>query len=119
MPSAHRRHAEWTPGRIRNWAAQTGEHCRRVADKIMADRPHPEQGFRSCLGLISLERRYGPERLEAACRRALSLDLTTFKSIKNMLENNQDKVPIIDDQPLPMVANKPTHVRGRAYYQQV
>ena len=116
MPSAHRRHAEWTPGRILNWADQIGDHCRLAAKRIMADRPHPEQGFRSCLGLVRLAKRYGAGRLDAACRRALALDLVSFQSVKNMLETNQDKLPLLDDQPLPMVVNNPTHLRGSAYY---
>ncbi len=117
MPEAHKRHAKWSPGRILNWAGQTGESCRLVAQAIMDDRPHPEQGFRSCLGLIKLADHYNPVRLEAACRRALALKLMTFRSIKSMLDTNQDKLPLPDDQQLTLPINDPKHIRGSAYYQ--
>ena len=118
MPKAHKRHAEWTPGRILNWAEETGDACRRVADLIMAARPHPEQGFRSCLGLISLAKNYGRQRLETACHRALVLgiELTTYKSIKNMLANNQDKLPLPDDEQLLLPLDNSPNVRGSVYY---
>ncbi len=117
MPSAHRRYAQWTPGRILNWASQTGKSCRLVAERILADRPHPEQGFRSCVGLISLGKRYGRTRVEMACRRALFLDLASYHCVKNMLANNQDKLPLPDDEPLFLPVNNPDHIRGSAYYQ--
>ena len=84
----------------------------------MDDRPHPEQGFRSCLGLIRLGKRYGYDRLEAACTRALALDLTTYRSIKNMLDSNQDKLPLPDSRQMRLPIDDPTHVRGSAYYKQ-
>lgn len=117
MPEAHKRHAKWSPGRILNWAGQTGKSCRLVTQSIMDDRPHPEQGFRSCLGLIRLADHYSPERLEAACHRARVLNLMTLRSIKNMLDTNQDKLPLPDDQQLTLPINNHNHVRGSAYYQ--
>ena len=117
MPEAHKRHAKWTPSRILRWAKETGESCRQVAQQIMDNRPHPEQGFRSCVGLISLGDRYTPTRLEAACRRALALDLVSYTSIRNILASNQDKLPLADDQQLSLPINNPTNVRGSAYYQ--
>ena len=71
MPSAHRAHAEWTPSRILAWAGKVGAATRDLCEAILADRPHPEQGFRSCLGILRLGKRYGDVRLEAACNRAL------------------------------------------------
>ena len=67
MPVSHRRHAEWSPSRILSWAARTGPATAGLADAIMQARPHPEQGYRSCLGLIRLADRYSTERVEAAC----------------------------------------------------
>ena len=117
MPEAHKRHLQWTPSRILNWAEKAGPACRQLAQAIMDDRPHPEQGYRSCLGLIRLGDRYGKERLEAACNRALMLRLVSYKSVKNMLQTNQDRMPLPDgQQPLPPI-NAATHIRGREYYQ--
>ena len=116
MPEAHKRHLQWTPSRILNWAAKTGPACRETIQAIMDDRPHPEQGYRSCLGIIRLGDRYGKERLEAACKRALTLHLISYKSIDNMLKTNQDKLPLPGEEQQPLPVNKNTHVRGSVYY---
>jgi transposase len=73
MPKAHRQYAEWTPQRLIQWAANSGMATSRVVETILESRPHPQQGFRSCLGIMRLGKRYGAERLEAACRRALTI----------------------------------------------
>jgi transposase len=69
LPSAHRRYAEWTPARMMSEAAKVGPATAALFEAIMKAKPHPEQGFRSCLGIISLVKSYGPVRVEAACRR--------------------------------------------------
>ena len=116
MPEAHKRYLQWTPSRILNWAEKTGPACRQMIQAIMDDRPHPEQGFRSCLGIIRLGDRYGKNRLEAVCQRALDLHLISYKSIKSMLKTNQDKLPLPDDKQPLLPINAPTHVRGQEYY---
>ena len=70
MPSSHRAHAEWTPSRLIHWAEKSGPATGRLVAGILSSRPHPEQGYRACLGLMRLGRRYGAPRLEAACERA-------------------------------------------------
>src|SRR5262249_207882 len=70
-PKAHQKYLEWTPSRIVEWAGTMGPFTAQLAEKILAGRPHPEQGYRSCMGLISLGRRYGKDRLEAAAQRAI------------------------------------------------
>ena len=82
MPKAHQQYAEWTPQRLVLWAAKTGEATARVVETILTSRPHPQQGFRACLGIMRLGKRYSPERLEAACRRALLLGACSYKSIE-------------------------------------
>ena len=81
----------------------------------MRDRPHPEQGYRSALGILSLNRRYGPLRLEAACKRALSNNTVSYSSVRSILSSGLDKMA---DPPMPL---KPTpahdNIRGRTYYQ--
>lgn len=116
MPAAHRRYAEWTPGRIVRWATQTGPATAELAAEILRSRPHPEQGFRSCLGILRLGRRYGSERLEAACARALAVDAFSYRSVASILKTG------LDQQPLPLPApDRPSrrheNVRGPGYYE--
>ena len=70
MPKSHRAHLEWTPGRFLNWGVQVGPHTRDLVKHLLENRPHPEMGYRSCLGLLNLAKRFGSTRLEAACQRA-------------------------------------------------
>ena len=96
------------------WAANIGPHCARLVEHIMVSRPHPEQGFRSCLGIIRLGKGVGAERLEAACARALRFGTCSYQSIKSILEKSLDRQA--DEPELPL--NSPVHqnVRGHAYY---
>jgi len=114
MPEAHRRYLEWTPSRIVNWAEKTGPSTASLVREIMEQRPHPEQGFRSCLGIIRLGRRYGQERLEAACARALALRAYSYKNVESILKNN------LDGKELPETASGKCvihgNIRGNGYY---
>ena len=94
MPTAHQRYAEWTPQRLVLWAAKTGEATAQVVETILASRPHPQQGFRSCLGIMRLGKSYGDERLEAACQRALTLGACSDKSLASILKNGLDRRPL-------------------------
>ena len=84
MPAAHRAHLEWTPSRLVRWARKTGPDTAAFARKLLESRPHPEQGYRSCLGLMRLARAYPAERLEAACRRALHIGAFSYKSVNTI-----------------------------------
>ena len=115
MPSSHRKYASWTPGRMVSWARQTGPETAKLVEAILEERPHPEQGFRSCLGIIGLTKGYGAERVEAACARALAIKARSYKSVKAILENK------LDGKPLPGTVEEPSpidhaNVRGAAYY---
>ena len=114
MPSAHRAHAEWTPSRLIHWAQQTGPKTGRLVEEIMKRWPHPEQGYRACLGLMSLGRRSGAERLEAASARALHLRSYSYRTVKNILSSAQDRLPFEETETPPT----PHHdnIRGAAYY---
>ena len=72
MPPSHRAHLEWTPSRLVEWARTVSPHAAALAEKILASRPHPEHSYRACLGPHALAKRYGNERLGAACQRALA-----------------------------------------------
>ena len=115
MPKAHQYYAAWTPQRLVLWAAKTGEATAQVVETILASRPHPQQGFRACLGIMRLGKRYGDARLEAACRRALRIGACSYKSIESILKHD------LDQQPLPAppaAAPVITHsnIRGAQYY---
>ena len=94
MPRSHRDHAEWTPSRILGWAEQTGPETRALCDAILRDRPHPEQGFRSCLGILRLGKRYGAERLESACARANRAQARSYRHVESILKKGLDRAPI-------------------------
>ncbi len=117
MPKAHQKYLEWTPSRIMDWAGKNGPNTRELASCIMDSRKHPEQGFRSCLGIMRLVKRYSSERVEAACGRALLLKAYSYKSVESILKTNLDKqVPTESSS-----AEKPIihyNIRGREYYQQ-
>ena len=87
MPSSHRRYRDWTHERIRREAAAIGDDTATLVDVILRSRPHPEQGFRSCIGILGLVKRYGAERVDAACARALALGTRSYSSVATILKN--------------------------------
>ena len=116
MPESHREHAKWTPERIIRWVGKAGQAAAQVAERIIASRPHPQQGFRACLGLIRLGDQYGADRLEAACARALAIQSPSYKSVKSILKEGLDQQPLPEKAPqTPAIAHD--NVRGADYYQ--
>jgi transposase len=116
MPASHQQFAEWTPERLVNWARKTGEQAVAVVEHILRSRPHPQQGFRACMGLMRLGKEYGPERLEAACTRALAVNAVSFKSVESILKRGFDKLPLPQKTPqTPPVEHD--NIRGPEYYQ--
>jgi transposase len=91
MPSSHRRHAGWTHERICNQASATGPNTAALVAIILKSRPHPEQGFRSCIGILRLAKTHGSDRLEAACERALEIGAHSYSSLNSILKNNLDR----------------------------
>jgi transposase len=116
MPPEHRRYAEWTPSRILSWAAEAGPSTGQVAQRILAAKPFPEQGYRAVLGILRLGRNYGDERLEAACMRALRFGACSYRSVQAILVQGLDRQP--DPEPEPAQASLPMHenIRGQQYY---
>lgn len=116
MPKSHQRYLDWTPSRIINWAGKNGPHTKRLVIRVLESRPHPEQGFRSCLGIMRLGKRYSPERLEAACERALMIKAFSFKSVESILKRGLDQQPLMFDHaenPNPLIHD---NIRGTHYY---
>lgn len=115
MPSSHRRYAEWTPARIAREAERVGSATAGLCAAIMRAKPHPEQGFRACLGILRLAKSYGSERLEAACRRGLDIGATTYGSIASILKSGLDRAYREEGTVEPSPIDH-TNIRGGGYY---
>ena len=114
MPSAHRRYAEWSPERFRRWARTIGPHTEGLVAAILAHRPHPEQGFRTCLGVLRLYRGLEPARAEAVSAHALSIGALAYKSIAAILTHNRDRAR--SGAPEGAVVLTHPNVRGPGYF---
>ena len=104
---------DWSPRRIIDWAATVGPAAGEVVERILKSKPHPEMGYRSCLGLIRLAKGAGAERMEKACRRALHHDLCSYPQIKSILESRLDAQ--VEDAPCRPAPPHP-NLRGADYY---
>jgi transposase len=115
MPAAHQKQVEWTPSRILGWAETVGPNTRLLAEAILKERRHPEQGYRSCLGIYRLAKRYGNERTDAACARVLTAGGRSYRHVRSVLLHGLDRAPALDIGPRgPGIAHE--NVRGRGYY---
>jgi len=117
MPKAHRQHLEWSPSRLIDWARTIGTQTAALVQAILADRPHPEQGYRSCLGILRLAKRYGPERLDAACARAVAVEARSYRHVDSILKHGLDRLTPPAASPQLTLTPVHEHVRGRDYYQ--
>jgi transposase len=117
MPASHRAHLEWTPSKLVTWGTSIGPSVAELVETILRTRPHPEHGYRACLGLMRLVRRYGSERVSAACTRALATGSVSFGSVDAILKNGLDRVPVVVDTPA-KVPIQHANLRGSRYYQQ-
>lgn len=115
MPKAHRESLQWTPSRIIKWARSIGACTALLVTRIMEQREHPEQGFRSCLGIIRLEKKYSKERLENACKRALRFGGTSFRSVQSILKKGLDQQEVFSPDTSSGVEHE--NIRGSDYYQ--
>ena len=117
MPKSHQKQLAWTPSRLIHWGESVGESTGALVAAILADRPHPEQGYRSCLGILRLAKRYGNDRLEAACARGHRARARSYRHIESILKNGLDRVEPADPPKSPQ-ASLPLHenVRGSDYY---
>ena len=116
MPPQHRFYADWSPERILRWAGEIGPEVAALVGKVLDEREHPEQGFKVALGIINLHRKYGEERLQRACGRALEFGYHSYRAVKNILANGLDKI-----EPEQLSANQPSlplhaNIRGNDYY---
>jgi transposase len=115
MPASHRAHLEWSPSRLVDWAATVNPATATLVERLLASRPHPEHAYRACLGLINLTKKYGNDRLGAACERALASGAISYTSVKSILAENLDKVPLPAPEALPAPVDH-ANLRGADYF---
>lgn len=114
LPPSHRELKQWTPERFVSWAKRIGAETARQIAAILQSRKHPEQSYRSCLGLLRLEKQFGTERLEAACRTANHFGLSSRKRVLSILQSKQDRLPLEEEEQRTPVMH--TNLRGSGYY---
>ena len=115
MPAAHRAHKEWTPERLIHWSGDIGVNTGRFVTQLLQRFRHPEHGYRSCLGLRSLAKRYGAQRVEAACALALELGAGHYRHVRDILSNERDLI----ERPAPApewVSPEHENLRGASYF---
>jgi hypothetical protein len=115
MPAAHQKYLEWTPSRIISWAQKIGPATAQLIKTIIESRTHPEQAYRSCLGILRLEKHYPKERLEKASIRALKFGAHSFRSLKNILSAGLDGVQENESAAQPPLLSH-ENIRGSRYY---
>jgi len=115
MPASHRAHAEWTPSRLLEWGQKVSPATGVFVERLLETRPHPEHAYRACLGLMRLARQYGTARLGAACARALSVGAISYSSVKSILAEGLDRLPLSSTSAAPP---PPAHenLRGPEYW---
>jgi len=115
MPKSHQKMAEWTPDRFIRWSQKIGLQTTQLIMSVLSSRPHPQQGFRTALGILRLAKSYGDHRLEAACKRALVIGSTSYRSVASILKHSLDQKPIAEsERDNPTIMH--TNVRGSQYY---
>ncbi len=116
-PRSHREHLEWTPSRMIDWARRIGPNTASLFKRIMEDQPHPEMGYRGCLGIIRLAKKYSSQRAEAAAERALLTGACRYKNIESILKNSLDLVPVEGVSEHASAATSHDNIRGAAYFE--
>ena len=114
MPAHHRFREDWTPQRIQARAARVGPNVAIFAEVVMRDRKHPEQGYRTCLGVIRLADKFGQDRLDAACRRALEINARSYSSVHSILKNGLDSKARTRATEEPAITHN--NIRGADYF---
>lgn len=118
-PASHRAHLEWTPSRLIQWGQSIGPSTAALIEHVIRSKPHPEQGYRSALGILRLAKKFSAARLEQACERALTIQALSYTAVKTLLEQRMETAPLRtsatdgDGQGSQLGA---ANVRGRGYY---
>jgi len=115
MPSHHRYYAQWSPKRFIRWAQSIGDDVAEMIQVVLKSRKHPEQAFKTCMGILNLVKEHGPDRLNKACARALGFGFHSYKRIKNILDRGLEEEPSAESRQLPVFSHE--NIRGSQYYQ--
>ncbi|MDA8361183.1 MAG: IS21 family transposase [Gammaproteobacteria bacterium] len=113
-PASHRAYLEWTPSRLIAWGRSIGPATGALIDYVITHKPHPEQGYRSALGILRLSKTFGAERLERAADKALAINSPSYKTVKTMLKQRMEEAPMAASTESPKLGR--ANVRGRDYY---
>jgi transposase len=116
MPKAHRQYLEWSPSRMIQWASSFGPATKEAIERILESKPHPEQGYRRCLGILKLGKLVGSDRLECACQRALATGALSYRSIKSILEHGLDRLPLPAAEFPTQLRIHHENIRGASYF---
>ena len=117
MPKAHQKHSEWTPSRMVRWGSTIGPSTAMLVDAILRERRHPEQGYRSCLGILRLSKAYGEARLEAAGARAVAVRARSYKHVASILKHGLDRLPpLAPATPMQVTLEEHENIRGEKYF---
>ena len=116
-PKSHQAHLEWTPSRMVQWAHTIGPYTAQLFQRMMADKPHPEMGYRGCLGVIRLAAKYSHVRMEAAAERALLTGACRYRSIESILKNSLDQQPLPSSAAPPAAPSPHDNIRGAEYFE--
>jgi transposase len=115
-PKSHQAHLEWPPSRMVDWAAKVGANTAQLVQRMLDGKPHPEMGYRACLGIIRLAQKYSPARMEGAAERAVLTGAISYKSVKSILRNGLDSQPS-PMPPAPRPSPEHENLRGPEYFQ--
>lgn len=116
MPKAHQACMAWTPGKFLNWAVNIGQSTLRLVKHLLESKPHPEQGYRSCLGLLNLSKKFGEPRLEKACAHAWQLGAKTRRSVASILQHNLENTSINEEIDTSTKLINHENIRGKENY---
>jgi transposase len=114
MPPHHRFYAQWSPERFIIWAQSIGDDVAEIIQMVLTSRKHPEQAFKTCMGILNLVKKHGPDRLNKACARALGFGFYSYKRIKNILDRGLEEEPLIESRELTVSSHE--NIRGSLYY---
>lgn len=114
MPPHHRFYAQWSPERFIRWAQSIGDDVAEIIQMVLTSRKHPEQAFKTCMGILNLVKKHGPDRLNKACARALGFGFYSYKRIKNILDRGLEEEPLIESRELTVLSHE--NIRGSLYY---
>jgi len=116
MPPDHQFYNEWSPERFNHWAEKIGPDTAKIVQMEFSSRQHPEQAYRTCLGILSFAKKYTPGRLESACHYALANEIHSYQAIKNILVNQIDRLSSQEGVSQPSLLPPHSNIRGKDYY---